>query len=281
MGAILSTFAAGIDHPEGLAWDPSGAIVVGTESGSLLWLDQESGTVQRSVEIGSGFIAGVAIDGRGRAYACDVAGGRVQRADPTDGNVATYSTGTPDHPFVTPNYPVFDAAGRLYVSDSGTFGQSDGCVVIIEPGGATRVGSTEAAAFTNGLALSPDGAFLYVVESSLPGISRLPVHEDGTLGPREVVVEIARTVPDGLAFVDDGRLLISFYRPDAVYIWDGSRTEVLAEDWTGLTLCTPTNVAFTGPQADRLMAVNLGLWHLTRIDAGLKGAPLHYPEQPE
>jgi gluconolactonase len=280
MTMSMSTFGSGLDHPEGLAWDPAGAIVVGTESGSVLWLDPESGEVQRSIRVGDGFLAGVAMDGNGRAYVCDVAGSRVQRADPSSGAVDTYLAGTPDAPLTTPNYPVFDADGRLYVSVSGHWGKEDGRIVVVEPDGSAHTGNTEANAFTNGLALSPDGGWLYVVETTFPGISRLPVQGDGALGRRELVVHIPETVPDGLAFTADGRLVVSFYRPDAVRIWDGSGLESLVHDWTGLTLNAPTNVAFCGHDRADLFTANLGTWHLTRVDAGLTGAPLHYPKLP-
>ena len=42
-------------------------------------------------------------------------------------------------------------------------------------------------------------------------------------------------------------------------------------------LSAPTNIAFTGPGRDRLVSANLAGWHLTHIDAGLVGAPLHHP----
>ena len=273
----LSIIGSDIDHPECVCWDPRGAIVVGTEAGEVLWLDPENGAVRRSFDVGTGFVGGIALDGRGRAYACQLGERRVVRVDPADGSVETYSGGPLERPFVTPNYPVFDHSGRLYVSDSGDWGADDGRIVIIEPDRTARPGSDEPAAFTNGMALSPDGATLYVAESSLPGVSRLPVGGDGSLGPRELVVELPRSVPDGLAFLEDGRLLISCYRPDLVYLWDGSRAEVLVEDWTGLELSAPTNVAFGGPDLDRLYAANLAANHVTRIEAGLRGAALPYP----
>jgi gluconolactonase len=89
-----------------------------------------------------------------------------------------------------------------------------------------------------------------------------------------------RTVPDGLAFVDDGRLLISCYRPDSVYLWDANELTVVAEDWEAVNLIAPTNVAFGGPHLDRLYAANLHGNHVSLIDAGLRGAPLVYPEIP-
>lgn len=276
----LTTIGSGIDHPEDVCWDPAGGIVVGTESGRLHWLDPDTGAVTRTIEVGTGFIGGVALDGRGRAYACDGAGHRVVRADPATGVVETYSPGPTERPFTTPNYPVFDRAGRLHVSDSGEWPNKDGRLVVIEPDRTTRLTSTEPASFTNGLAISPDDSYLYVVESSLPGISRFPLLPDGSLGSRELVVDLPRTVPDGLAFTDDGRLLITCYRPDIVYVWDGRTLETLVEDWAGLELNQPTNLAFGGPDLDVLYSANLGGWHVTRIDAGLRGARLHYPDLP-
>lgn len=278
MTAKLTIVGAGIDHPEGVCWDPRGAIVVGTEAGSVLWLDPQHGSVRRSFDVGGGFIGGIALDSQGRAYACDIGQHRVVRIDPSGGLVETYSTGPGDAALVTPNYPVFDSSGRLYVSDSGEWGANDGRVIVVERSGVATVASAEASGFTNGLAISPDGAFLYAVESTLPGISRLPLAVDGSLGPREVVVEMPRTVPDGLAFANDGRLLISCYRPDTIYLWDGSTNVVLADDWTGLELSAPTNVAFGGADLDQLYSANLAANHVTLIDAGLTGAPLHYPD---
>lgn len=275
----LAPLGGGIDHPEGVCWDPGGAIVTGTEAGGLLWLDPEDGAVVRSVTIGVGLVAGIAVDGDGRAYACDVPGHRVVRVD-RDGTVETFTTGPAEHPLRTPNYPVFAADGRLFVSDSGAWGAADGRIIVVQPDGTSRLLSEGPSAFTNGMALSPDDRYLYVVESSLPGIARLPLLPDGAAGPRELVVEMPRTVPDGIAFTADGLLLITCFRPDAVFTWDGARLGTLVEDWTGLVLSAPTNVAFTGHGLDRLISANLGGWHLTRIDAGMVGAPLHHPHLP-
>jgi gluconolactonase len=152
-------------------------------------------------------------------------------------------------------------------------------VIVVETDGTSRVLSDGPSAFTNGMALAPDGRHLYVVESSLPGISRLPLLPDGSAGSRELVVAMPRTVPDGIAFTADGLLLITCYRPDAVFMWDGSRLDTLVEDWTGLLLSAPTNLAFTGHGLDQLVSANLGGWHVTRIDAGFVGAPLHHPHR--
>ena len=46
------------------------------------------------------------------------------------------------------------------------------------------------------------------------------------------------------------------------------------DDWEAHTLSNPTNIAFGGPAFDQLFVANLGRWHVTRLDAGVRGAPL-------
>jgi gluconolactonase len=278
--ANLKVLAAGLDHPEGVAWDPTtGSLVAGGEAGQLYRVDVEAGEVTVLAEVG-GAVLGIAVDARGRLTWCDHVRAEVRRFDPADGSVRTVTTGAPDHRLAVPNYPVFHDSGRLYVSDSGSWPAQDGVILAVEPDGATRVVSHEARAFTNGLAIDADGAWLYVVETSLPGISRLPILPSGDLGGRELVVEMPRTVPDGLAFAADGRLLISCFRPDAIFVWDGRDLSMLAEDWTGLTLSAPTNLCFFGPRLDRLACANIAFQHLAEVEAGMTGAPLRYPDVP-
>jgi gluconolactonase len=179
---------------------------------------------------------------------------------------------------ITPNYAVFDRDGNLYVSDSGTWPQGGGCIYRIDPSGRTIVWTTGCSLFTNGLALSLDQSYLYVVESVLPGITRVAINEDGTAGPPELVVSMPGTVPDGIAFDRDGRLYIGCYRPDRVYRLDpGAEPLIIADDWQGTTLSAPTNLAFIGPELDRLLIASLGRWHLSVMSVEVPGQPLNFP----
>ena len=36
---------------------------------------------------------------------------------------------------------------------------------------------------------------------------------------------------------------------------------------------------FVGENRDRLVSANLGRWHLTLVECGLRGGPLHDPER--
>jgi gluconolactonase len=268
----MRTLIAGLNHPEAVAWDPpSGRLVCGGERGEIYVVDLAA-LEARSVANTGGFVLGVALDGDGRVYACDSAHKQVLRIGLDDGAIEPYVADG----LTCPNFAVFDTAGNLWFSDCGNWQADDGRVLVVQPGGEVSVASTAAPAFTNGLALSPDGAWLYVVESSASRVSRMPV--DGTnLGSPELAIELDRAVPDGLAFTAEGTLIVSCYRPDAIYVVEGGVARVLAEDWQGIALTAPTNVAFFGDELDRLVAANLHAGHLTEIDSPGRGAPLHRP----
>ena len=173
--------------------------------------------------------------------------------------------------FVFANYPAFAPDGTLYVSDSGTWHRDDGRIVRIDVDGREETISRDRPCFTNGLAVSPDGRWLWLVESHEPRLSRL----DLETGECETILRIDGTVLDGLAFTGGGGLLVSCYRPDRIYHFDGNGSlEVVADDPQGTILGAPTNVCFVGAQLDRVVAANLGRWHLTLLDLGLRGAPL-------
>jgi gluconolactonase len=93
------------------------------------------------------------------------------------------------------------------------------------------------------------------------------------------VLRFEGTVLDGLAATADGGLLITCYRPDRIYHLDaGGTVTVVAQDPQGTLLGAPTNVAFAGARLDVAVVANLGRWHLTALDLGLRGAPLHRPQ---
>jgi gluconolactonase len=115
-----------------------------------------------------------------------------------------------------------------------------------------------------------------MVESYVPTVNRF----DLATGEVEEVTRLDGTVPDGIALTDDGGVVVSCYRPDRiVHISSGGQVEVIAEDPQGTMLAAPTNIVFVGEARDRLVSANLGRWHLTLLDVGLRGVPLHYPER--
>ena len=255
----------GLDHPEGVAYDPATDVVwAGGEGGQLYRVDANGCT---EVARAPGFVLGLAVDGRGRLAVCASSDGSLCAWDGEEVHRVVEGLGFP-------NWPAFAPDGALYVSDSGAWGANDGRLVRIDPDGTAETFSREAPHFTNGCAVTPDGRWLWVVESYVPIVSRFDLRS----GEREEVCTLLGTVLDGLAFTADGGVLISCYRPDRIYHLDASgHLEVVAQDPQGTLLGAPTNVCFVGPELDRVVSANLGRWHLTLLDLGLRGAAPHRP----
>lgn len=270
----FAPFVEGLDHPEGVACGPGGEVYAGGEAGQIYRISLD-GTAEQVGSTG-GFILGLCLDGDGNVYACDLAHHEVVRLAP-DGTFSRWSAGTPEHPMRVPNYPVFDPVGNLYVSDSGGWGNHDGCVFLVRPGGTTEVLAADLGAFPNGLALDATGETLYVVLSNLPGVVTVDLRPGQDLAVR-TLVELPRHVPDGLAFDEDGNLYISCYTPDVIYrLAPDGALAIVADDWASVTFATPTNIAFCGPERRTLVVASLSRWHLTKGEMPIAGQRLNYP----
>jgi gluconolactonase len=266
------------DHPEAVAWGPDGRAYAGGEAGQLYRFDLDGGPCEVVAQVPGGFLLGLAHDAAGNTYACDERGVCVHRIAP-GGTATVYCRGLADQPMRAPNYPVFDEDGNLYVSDSGGFGQKDGWIWRIRPGGAAEIWDRSASGFTNGMCLAADGRSLIVVESSPPCISRVEIRADGSAGARSVLVTLPRTVPDGVALDVEGNLYISLYNPNIIYRLSPTGDLVaLIDDWQQLQLVAPTNIAFGGPELKTLIIASLCGWSVHTAPMPVAGLPLRYPE---
>ena len=260
---------SGLDHPEGVAYDPDADVVwAGGEDGQIYRVSVDAGMAEE-VARAPGFVLGLAVDGRGRVAMCVSSDSSVCA---WDGEVVQRVVSG----MTFPNYPAFAPDGTLFVSDSGDWGGGNGRLVRVDVDGSCETFSHAVPNFTNGCAVSPDGEWLWVVESYVPVLSRFELSS----GRREEIRRFDGTVLDGLAFTADGGMLISCYRPDRIYhLAVSGDVEIVAEDPQGTLLGAPTNVCFVGAELDRVVAANLGRWHLTLLDLGLVGAPLHRPDR--
>ncbi len=261
--------ATGLDHAEGLCWDPVRGCLWAVGEAGQVYRVELTGEVAIVTSIPGAQGLGVALDAAGVLYVCDPARHQVWRVD-EGGEYEPFGD-----PIDYPNYPAFGPRGELYVSDSGSFDRATGRLVVIEPDGTTRDISPRPFAFANGLALN--GTTLWIVESATPGVSAFDL-ETGTL---ERVIELERCVPDGLAVDGAGGLLISCYQPNQLWHWDprGGLT-LLVDDWTGEYILSPTNIAFYGPDLDRLALASLCGTTLTTIAVPFPGRLVQYPYQP-
>jgi sugar lactone lactonase YvrE len=100
---------------------------------------------------------------------------------------------------------------------------------------------------SNGIDWSPDGRWMYFVDSRCDVIFRFAFDaESGTLGDREVFVDTGPLdgIPDGIAVDADGRLWCAF--------WDGANITCFEPDGTvrevyPVSVLRPTSLTFGGP----------------------------------
>ncbi len=278
----LEAIASGIDHAEGICVSPDGTVHVSGEQGQIYRVHDDGSASQ--VATTGGWTLGLAADGEGRIYACDPTHHAVFRWTPGQGDPVVWTDGGDAGPMACPNWGAFAPDGSYYVTDSGGWRSRAGRVLVVRPGSGsaasrTRVWSLGSRDVPHGLAVTPDGREVWVLESTPGALVAYDILPGGEAGRRRVVVDLAGNVPDGIAFAVDGSVVIACYRPDIVYRWRADLgLEVLAHDPEGTALAAPTNVVFTGPGRDTILVPNIGRWHVTRFRVpGLVGAPLHYP----
>ena len=302
----IQVLADGVDHSEGVAWGNDGFLYSGGEEGQIYRISLDGSFEE--IARGKGEILGVAVSGSGNVYACDSSQGAVIRIDRTTGSISKYSS----LPMILPNYLCFDEAGSLFVTDSGDYLENNGKLFRVEPDGSTEVWETTLGRYPNGCCLDASGRFLYVVESYLPGVSRIPIQEDGSAvsermlprcigkvsdvvesylrasripiqedgsaGEAELVVETPDAVPDGIAFDAAGALYISCWRPDRIYRFEDGRLTVFADDPHAAMLNAPTNVAFIGEELAMMAIANAGDRFIGVVSVDTPGLPLRYPD---
>jgi sugar lactone lactonase YvrE len=266
----LTIIAGGLDHAEGICWDPvRQCFWAGGEAGQIYRIEL-SGTVTTTHTISGGVLLGVALDADGDLYLCDVGNHTVWRYDHESAPVR-YG---PEIDY--PNYCAFGPDATLYVSDSGSFLEATGYIVAISTDARSTCLALPLVEYANGLCVH-DG-YLYYVASSLPGVWRVALSG----GERELVTALSRCVPDGLAVDVEGSLYISCYQPNQVWRRRlNGELELIIDDWTGEFVLSPTNIAFYGEHLDRLALVSLCGHSLTSVTVGVVGAEVLRPSTKE
>jgi gluconolactonase len=168
---------------------------------------------------------GLAMDGHGALLACERHNGRVVRIDGAHGLVvladhAPASQATPATASATldaPNDLAVRADGNIYFTDrdwgarAGVSHAPMGVYRIDRAGKVSRILDTVK---PNGIALSPDGAFLYVGSDTQGKVWRLPLDAQGNAGMSTLFIDGAHVpggfaVPDGICVDDAGDLYVT------------------------------------------------------------------------
>ena len=272
-----------LDHPECVAFRPSGRLYAGGEAGQVYQIDLNEGTCEEIASTG-GFVLGIAIDADENLYVCDMKKHSLVRVDSDDDRtVTTVCDRVEGKPLRFPNFCVFHPNGDLYLTDSGDYWHSSGRLIRLRPDGSSDSLLGERLSFPNGLALSADAKTLYMIESTSARISRMTLGGDGSPDEPETYVQLqGSVVPDGMAFDLLDNLYVGCYAPDAIFKIDSERNvAALIEDRTGEVLSRPSNVAFRPEKPTELYFANIGGWHIGCLDVGSPGRPLNYPKIPQ
>ncbi|HUR57440.1 MAG TPA: SMP-30/gluconolactonase/LRE family protein, partial [Opitutaceae bacterium] len=180
---------------------------------------------------------------------------------------------------ISPNYGLFDSAGRYYVTDSGHWQKRNGRLLRFNAAGEGEV-LAAGLGYANGLALSADERSLFMVESDTDSVLRFPLGSDGRLGAPEPYVNGCGRFPDGLALDAEGNLYVCCYASDEIWRIDPKREKtLLAWDRWAIRLGSPTNLAFGGPAFDELYVANLARTTITRAKIGRPGQPLAHQKK--
>lgn len=265
----FEVFATGLDHPECVAFDHAGDLWAGGEAGQIYRVDR-AGKVETVATLG-GFTGGLAFSRDGDLFACNPSLGVVRVK--ANGSHEVFASHAGGHKLVTPNYPVFDRAGNLYVTDSGQWKKRNGVLTRFTPDGTGEIVGGPFG-YANGVALTSDGRTLYMVESDTDRVLRFDIGNDGTLGPARAFAEQVGRLPDGLALDDAGNLYVSCYASDDVHrITPAGEKTLFAYDHFAILLSRPTNMAFGVRDEDRdvMYIANLGRTTITRAKVGVRG----------
>jgi len=262
------TFAEGLDHPEGLAFDAESQLWAGGELGQIYRIDRR-GKVKEIARLG-GFCLGLTFSRQQELYACNFKLPALVRIN-RQGRVLDSWDRVGPRKLKTPNFSVFDSEGNLYFSDSGDFHAVNGWVYRLRKNGKVELFAGPFA-FANGLSLSADERFLYVVESTRNDVMRVEIKSDGTAGKPRVYASGLERIPDGAALDAEGNLYVTCYASHNLYkVTPAGRVSLLAYDPAGTMIAAPTNLAFGGANFDQMFVANLGRWHICTAPAGVRG----------
>jgi len=264
----FKSFAEGLDHPEGLAFDADGILWVGGELGQIYRIDAR-GKVKEITRLG-GFCLGLTFSRKQELHVCNFKSAALIHIN-RRGRVLGCIERVGNRKLITPNFSVLDSEGNLYFSDSGEWDEGNGCVYRLRANGRAEWFAGPFA-FANGMSLSADEKTLYVVQTQRDNVMRIPILADGRAGKPQVYASGLASIPDGAALDAEGNLYVTTYATHSVYrIAPDGGVSLFAKDPSATMLAAPTNAAFGGNNFDEMYFANLNRWHICRVKSGVRG----------
>ncbi|KMK64968.1 SMP-30/gluconolactonase/LRE family protein [Puniceibacterium sp. IMCC21224] len=224
-----------------------------------------------------------------------------------DGETTPHITEVDGMPLLPANFVARDAAGRIWITvsarsqprtDTYHADAAEGFLVLVDDRGARIV--AEGFGFTNEAVVDPQGAYIYVNETFGRRLTRFSLGADGSLGPRETVMEFGHGIfLDGMAFDAEGGIwltsvisnrlirLVPGEAPFVVFEDPDARLEEMEADYhagifgkkghmtvsKGAHVANLSSLAFGGPDLKTIFLGSLNGNHLLSFRSPIAGAP--------
>lgn len=239
--AEVRKLAGGFQFVEGPAWNPRENALYFSDIPAAQIIRYADGKAE-PVNRASGASNGLMFDKEGLLVRCEHAGRRISRGRPEDAG-QTVVERYDGKRMNSPNDLSIDALGGIYFTDP-RYGRRDDleldkeAVYYVAAGGEAVKRVVDDLVRPNGIALSPDGKWLYVVDNGADALYRYPVSGPGKLGAGSRIANVSG--PDGMAVDAEGRLYVTCV--GGVWVLDATGK------WLGMiaTPEQPANCAFGG-----------------------------------
>ena len=262
------------DYTEGVVVDHSGNLYI--SHGKIITKVTPDGKGATWAETGSP--NGHKILADGTHLICDASRHAILHLDAEGKELPPAATESDGKPLRGPNDLTLDpSTGGVYFTDPASSDEKnpDGSVHYIDPSGKTHTVAT-GFAYPNGIVMRPGGRELLMGESKQNRILAFPVTAPGTLGKPKVLVNLPvkgegqiDNQPDGIALDAAGNLYVAHFGMRQVQVIDPSGK--IVRRYPGGNLTT-SNVAFAGPNMDRLYVTGGDPGGLFRLDlTGVRG----------
>ncbi len=204
--------SAGYRFTEGPAWSREGFLLFSDVPSDRI-MKFAPGTKTAAYRESSGGANGIAFDSQGRLYACEGKSRRVTRTDKR-GRVEVLAEAWEGKRLNAPNDIVVRKDGHAYFTDPAFGSQADtreldfyGVFHITNKGQLRLVARMTGR--PNGIALSPNGRILYVVNSDERNVRAYDLDHSGEASGERVVLSRIDGVPDGIKTDEKGNLYVA------------------------------------------------------------------------